>query len=28
LLDNLGKGFCDYIRDKVIDIPQELLVHP
>lgn len=25
LLDGLGKGFTDYIRDKVIDVPLEVL---
>ena len=25
LLDALGKGFADYIRDKVVDVPAELL---
>lgn len=25
LLDGLGKGFTDYIRDKVIDVPLEIL---
>lgn len=25
LLDNLGKGFTDYIRDKVIEVPIEVL---
>ena len=25
LLDALGKGFCDYIRDKVVDIPESIL---
>ncbi len=25
LLDALGKGFADYVRDKVIDIPEKLL---
>jgi hypothetical protein len=24
-LDSLGKGFADYIRDKVVDVPVELL---
>lgn len=26
LLDSLGKGFTDYIRDKVVDIPEEFLL--
>lgn len=25
LLDSLGKGFADYIRDRVVDVPVELL---
>jgi hypothetical protein len=25
LLDSLGKGFTDYIRDKVVDVPIEVL---
>jgi hypothetical protein len=25
LLDSLGKGFADYFRDKLIDVPQPLL---
>ena len=25
LLDNLGKGFNDYIRDKVVEVPVEIL---
>jgi hypothetical protein len=24
-LDSLGKGFADYIRDKVVDVPEQLL---
>lgn len=24
-LDGFGKGFADYIRDKVVDFPSELL---
>lgn len=24
-LDALGKGFCDYFRDKVIEVPDSLL---
>jgi hypothetical protein len=25
LLDSLGKGFADYIRDKVVDVPKGFL---
>ena len=25
LLDALGKGFADYIRDKVVDVPDKIL---
>jgi hypothetical protein len=25
LLDALGKGFADYIRDKVVDVPERFL---
>ena len=25
LLDALGKGFCDYVRDKVVDIPESII---
>jgi hypothetical protein len=25
LLDSLGKGFADYIRDKVVDVPKQFL---
>jgi hypothetical protein len=25
LLDSLGKGFADYIRDKVVDVPERFL---
>jgi hypothetical protein len=25
LLDALGKGFADYVRDRVVDVPVELL---
>ncbi|PGH21289.1 hypothetical protein AJ80_03339 [Polytolypa hystricis UAMH7299] len=27
ILDALGKGFCDYIRDKVIDVPVDIFGH-
>lgn len=26
LLDSLGKGFADYVRDKVIDVPERFLI--
>ena len=25
LLDALGKGFADYIRDKVVDVPESIV---
>ena len=25
LLDNLGKGFTDYVRDKFVDVPVDVL---